>query len=78
MRTAQETLDATFLEMRSRCLSLAADLDRVDRDVGASVVQADPRLSKLRKAIDVLLSDAPGRAERVQTIFSDLTPPPSR
>ena len=79
MRNAQETLDQHYLEMRWRCLSLAADLDRVQRgDGGPAVLQADPRLAKLRKAIATLLEDAPDRAERVQDIFSDHTPGPKR
>jgi hypothetical protein len=76
-RTAAQTLDATFLEMRWRCLSLAADLDRVQRGSGGdTLIASDARLLQLRQAIGELLSDKPGRAERVQTIFSDVTPPP--
>ena len=79
MRDAQETLDTYFLEMRWRCLSLAADIDRVQRSEGGSaVIQSDPRLAKLRKAIATLLETAPDRAERVQDIFSDKTPAPAR
>jgi hypothetical protein len=59
--------------MRWRCLSLAADLDRLDR---AKAGDSDPRLVKLRAAIAVLLEGAPNRAQRVQMIFSDTTPPP--
>jgi hypothetical protein len=72
-------LDDTFLEMRWRCLSLAADFDRIERDDGGpAVLGADPRLKKLREALAVLLQNEPGRAERVQMIFSDMTPPPAR
>lgn len=80
MRDAKETLERYFLEMRWRCLSLAADLDRVQRAAGGeAVLESDPRLAKLREAIGVL--NRPGganRAEQVQTIFSDKTPPPPR
>jgi len=77
LRTAAQTLDATYLEMRWRCLSLAADLDRVQRCTGGDeLIRADSRLATLREAINALLSNEPSRAERVQTIFSDLTPPP--
>lgn len=72
MKTAAETLDHHFLEMRWRCLSLAADLDRVQRAGGL----ADPRITKLRDALKALLSEEPDRAARVQMIFSDITPPP--
>ena len=77
MRDAQQTLEHYFLEMRWRCLSLAADLDRIERAAGgAAVIGADPRLQKLREAIGVLTKTGPNRAEQVQTIFSDKTPPP--
>ena len=77
MHNAAQILDRSFLEMRWRCLSLAADLDRVQRgDASDQVLARDPRLSKLRDALKVLLSDAPNRAEQVQLVFSDKTPPP--
>ena len=77
MRDAKEVLDRYFLEMRWRCLSLAADLDRVERSAGgAAAMEGDPRLAKLREAIRVLTQAGANRAEQVQTIFSDKTPPP--
>ena len=66
--------DDAFLKMRWRCLSLAADLDRIDR---AKVLQTDPRLVQFRQAVAVLLEGKPNRAERVQMILSDQTPPPA-
>jgi hypothetical protein len=63
----------TLLEMRSRCLSLAADLDRLDR---VRSIDSSPRLAQFRSALAVLLEAGPNRAERVQMIFSDKTPPP--
>jgi hypothetical protein len=79
MANAAEILERYYLEMRWRALSLAADLDRVQRADGArELLQSDKRLAKLRDAFNVLLSDAPNRAEQVQLIFSDKTPPPSR
>jgi hypothetical protein len=79
MRDAQQTLEQYFLEMRWRCLSLAADLDRVERGAGgAQILNSDPRLKKLRQAITVLLEGKSNRAEQVQNIFSDKTPPPQR
>jgi hypothetical protein len=80
MRDAQQTLEQYFLEMRWRCLSLAADLDRIERAPGGpGVIGSDPRLEKLRRAIGVLTDAAgPTRAERVQDIFSDKTAPPVR
>ena len=72
MPDAPEILDRYFLEMRWRCLSLAADLDRVQRGAGLT----DMRIATLRDAIKILLSESPNRAEQVQMIFSDKTPPP--
>jgi len=78
MKNAAQTLDQYFLEMRWRCLSLAADLDRIQRSPESNATMSDPRLVKLREALDVLKSDASDRAERVQLIFSDKTPPPAK
>ena len=79
MRDAKTTLDSTFLEMRWRALSLAADLDRIERAQGGKQLLAtDPRLTKLRDALKMLVQNEPGRAERLQMIFSDMTPPPAR
>ena len=76
MRTAEENLDRYYLEMRWRCLSLAADLDRVERsDGGRELLRTDGRLLKLREAIGLLLEEGPDRAERVQNVFSDKTAP---
>ena len=51
MRKASDELDRYFPEMRWRCLSLAADLDRVQRSTnGAALLSSDPRLVQLRKA----------------------------
>ena len=78
MAKAQDLLNQYYLEMRWRCLSLAADLDRIQRGTeGSTVVHSDPRLKKLRDAMSVAAD--PGkqnRAEQVQMIFSDMTPPP--
>ncbi|HEX4055510.1 MAG TPA: hypothetical protein VHX86_14695 [Tepidisphaeraceae bacterium] len=73
MRDPKDTFDQALLDMRSRCLSLAADLDRLDR---APPIAADSRLAQLRTALGVLSEAGPNRAERVQMIFSDKTPPP--
>lgn len=79
MRNAKQVLDHQFLEMRWRALSLAADLDRLDRaEGGATDVKTDLRLAKFRQAIQTLLDAEPNRAERVQQIFSDQSPPPAR
>ena len=75
MADAQTTLDQYFFEMRWRCLSLAADLDRVERAAGgAALLGSDPRAIKLREALGVLLTNGTDRAHRVQMVFSDKTP----
>lgn len=72
MPDANQTLEQYYYEMRWRCLSLAADLDRIERAPGgASLLEADPRLKKLRAALAVLQTPGPTRAARVQMIFSD-------
>jgi hypothetical protein len=79
MRDARQTLEQYFLEMRWRCLSLAADLDRIERAQGGpAVLDSDPRLKQLRDAIRVLVDGKANRAEQVQDIFSDKTAPPAR
>ena len=76
-QNAKIVLEQQFLEMRWRLLSLAADLDRVQRSTGgAEVLRADPRVQKIRDALAILGSETADRAERFQMLFSDMTPPP--
>ena len=72
MQMTKEILDQQFFEMRWRCLSLAADLDRLQR-----AEAADARLQTLRQGIEILLTAEPNRAEKIQNLFSDKNPPPS-
>lgn len=65
--SASEALDRYFLEARCKILDLAAILDRIDR---GGEPPKDTRLEQLRQALNILLSDKPGRAERVQMTFS--------
>lgn len=67
---AAQTLDRYFLEARSKLLDLAAILDRIGRGHGAPGVESDPRLQKIRDALEVLHDQSGGRAERIQQIFS--------
>jgi hypothetical protein len=67
---AAKALDTYFLEARAKLLEVAASLDRIGRGAGASDAQADPRLHKIRQALEVLLDPSGGRAERIQQIFS--------
>ena len=68
--SAARTLDRYFLEARSKLLDLAAILDRIGRGQAAASVDADPRLDKIRQALEVLHDKSGGRAERIQQIFS--------
>lgn len=67
---AAQALDRYFLEARSKLLDLAAILDRIGRGTGASGAEEDPRLQKVRQALEVLHDRSGGRAERIQQIFS--------
>ena len=65
---ADRVLDQFFLDARSRLLDVAAVFDRLGR--GADTAAADPRMAKLRQAVELLLGDATNKAERLQQLFS--------
>jgi len=65
-----KALDTYFLEARSKLLDLAGILDRISRGRDAADTENDPRLEKIRKALEVLHDRSGGRAERIQKIFS--------
>jgi hypothetical protein len=67
---AAAALDAFYLEARSKLLDLAAILDRVDRGNEAAALTEDPRLLRIRAALEALHEPSGGRAERIQHIFS--------
>lgn len=72
MLTASQLLDRQYHDMRAKVLSLAADLDRLERSEGWRNVGTDARLEGLRRCVAILLDDQPGnRAERVQRLLSD-------
>jgi hypothetical protein len=68
--SAATALDTHFLEARCKLLDLAAILDRIGRGAGANNVSEDPRLAKIREALEILADPSGGRAERVQKLFS--------
>ena len=81
MDPARKILDAQFLEMRWRVLSLAADFDRIERAVGgAQALASDPRVNDLRTALRHIAGESAGagRAAFVQNLLSDQSPPPAR
>ena len=65
---AADVLDREFLEIRAKMLQIAASFDRIDR--GEGTVEGDPRIALYHEALEVLLSDHPNRAEKIQLIFS--------
>ncbi len=67
---AATALDQFFLDARSKLLEAAAIFDRVARGDGSENAVTDPRHVKLQKAVEVLHSDAPNKAELLQQLFS--------
>ena len=67
---ADRALDQFFHDARSRLLDVAAIFDRVGRGANTDAATADPRFAKLRQAVEVLLGDAPNKAELLQQLFS--------
>jgi hypothetical protein len=67
---ATRALDQFFLDARCRLLDVAAILDRIDRGGDAAAIAADPRMTRIRQAIEALQGKGGGRAERIQQIFS--------
>jgi hypothetical protein len=68
--TSRTALDAYFLEARCKLLDLAAILDRIGRGTGNAELHGDPRLARIRQALEVLHDESGGRAERIQQLFS--------
>jgi len=61
-------MEQEFLPLRAKILEIAAGLDRLDRAAGDG--HRDSRRQRLEQAIQLLLDDAPSRAEQVQLLFS--------
>ena len=68
--TGKQLIDDYFMEQRNNLLEIAAFLDRLDRAPGEGA-EDDFRLQAMRKALNELLSDDPGRIDRIQMILSD-------
>ncbi len=68
---ANKALEQYFFEARCKLLDIAAILDRINRGQEAGEVSAnDPRLEKIRQALEVLHDASGARAERIQQVFS--------
>jgi hypothetical protein len=75
--SAPQVLERQYLQMRERCLSLAADLDRITRAPdSAQCLENDPRLADVRQCLLILMDSQGEKASRVQMLLSDKTPPP--
>ena len=68
--TSEQALNQFFLEARAKLLDLAAILDRIGRGEGRAAAEEDPRVARIRQALEALRDASGGRAERVQQIFS--------
>ena len=60
-------VDLQFIDARARLIDLAAFLDRMDRHGQAT----DYRVVELKKAIQEVIREEPGRARRVLEALSD-------
>jgi hypothetical protein len=65
---AMNQLDHEFLPMRAKLLDLAATFDRLDRSAG--LLDDDPRMAKIRNAVEILLQQDPDRTEQIQLLLS--------
>jgi len=75
-RPAREILEGAFLEARSRLLELAATLDRIDRAGEPERARADFRYQALRRGIEIVAGEGPGRARALLDAWSDPTEEP--
>jgi hypothetical protein len=66
--TNAAVFEQEFLPIRSKLIDVAASLDRIDRAAGPP--PNDPRMNKIRQAIEVLLRSELGRVEQIQLVFS--------
>lgn len=68
-----EIINRYFLEHRAKVLDIAAFLDRVDR---CESNENDFRMVAIRTCIKELLTNEPGRTERILLLLSDQTSEP--
>ena len=71
-----EVIARYFLEHRAKLIDLASFLDRIDRASGAEGAVRDFRIDAFKEGVRELLTEEPGRARRVQEIFSDQSTEP--
>jgi hypothetical protein len=61
-------IEQEFLPLRAKLLEIGAALDRLDRS--GTLTSREPRVAKIRSAIEVLLGSDDDRAEQIQLVFS--------
>ena len=76
MLTAEQVMDAYFLDVRCMLLEIAGTLDRHDAAcarAGGDGGWGDPRLEKIYQSLRILADEqaGPGRAERLLNLFSE-------
>ena len=68
--SAEQVLDAYFLETRCKLIEVAANLDRIDRAPDLANLRGDSRLIFIADALRILASAAPNRAEQILQLYS--------
>jgi hypothetical protein len=66
--SAAAVLEREFLPLRAKLIEIGAMLDRMERSDGS--VANDARRQKIERALSILRSGDPDRAERLQLLFS--------
>jgi hypothetical protein len=61
-------IEQEFLPLRAKLLEIGAALDRLER--ADALGGREPRVVKIRAAIDALLGSGGDRAEQIQLVFS--------
>ncbi|QDV62886.1 hypothetical protein [Crateriforma conspicua] len=67
---AKTILNESYLEVRSKMLEIAAALDRMQSAPGGDGLGDSDKRIQLDQAIEILASDDPDRAARLQFLFS--------
>lgn len=65
---AKDIFESEFLPLRAKLLDIAAAFDRIDRAEGQ--LGDDPRMTRMREAMTILLEQHVDRAEQIQLVFS--------
>ncbi|MEO1529961.1 MAG: hypothetical protein AAFX06_31485, partial [Planctomycetota bacterium] len=71
-RSGDTIVGESFLEVRAKLLEVAATFDRIDRSASDESLGDDATAKRelLRQATEILLTEEPNRAEKLQHLFS--------